>query len=337
LFVLGVGGVIVVKAMGTPAATKHDAGLIAEPPPAADAAIVLQLDAAIVVQTDAAIAQADAAIESADIAIPAGEYEIGEAKREHPDALAPVKVKINDIVIDRMEATEPDGMPRRKITWQAAADACAALGKRLPSEAEWEIAAKLAPIDPAKATLLHGTPKLVPSPRTECAPNAPCDMLGSVLEWTADDWPGKKGFKVVRGASFAVSPDAGWLATIHARTAVTAKTADAELGYRCVKGEPIAKPVPPKATPPKPCDGRELFEKARDANKAGDYATGLATAQKALACKNSGADPQVHAAIVVAACALGQSAVAKQHFRDAPERRTRQLVKMCSAKGIQLP
>jgi len=43
----------------------------------------------------------------------------------------------------------------------------------------------------------------------------------------------------VRGASFAVSPDAGWLASIHARTAVPVKTADAELGFPCVKGDAI--------------------------------------------------------------------------------------------------
>ncbi|MFN0250914.1 MAG: SUMF1/EgtB/PvdO family nonheme iron enzyme, partial [Kofleriaceae bacterium] len=173
-------------------------------------------------------------------------------------------------------------------------------------------------------------------------PNAPCDMLGSVLEWTADDWTGKRGYKVVRGASYAVSPDAGWLATIHARTAVPAKTADAELGYRCVKGDAIAltpKPVAPtpKPKPPEPCDGRSLLVDAKEANARGQFEQAIAIAQKALACQEVIGAPQLHAAIVFGACHLGRGAVAKKHFPNVPRRRERQLVQVCSTKGIELP
>jgi serine/threonine protein kinase len=335
IVLVGGGGFAAYKLVSTPSSTVHDAGVVAE---VRDAAPSMTLDAAPP-SLDAAVADAAVAIDDG-VAIAAGDYEIGEATAGHPDALATKKVTVHAIVVDRMEAIDADGMPTRNITWQQATDACAAVGKRLPSEAEWEIAARRAPIDPATATLLRGTPKLVPSPRTECPPNAPCDMLGSVLEWTADEWAGKRGHKVVRGASYAVSPDAGWLATIHARTAVPAKTADAELGYRCVKGEAIApKPTPPKPPPkpPEPCDSRSLLVDAKEANARGQYAQAIASAQKGLGCPEVAAAPQLHAAIVFGACHLGRSAIAKKHFPNIPRRRERQLVQVCGSRGIELP
>ena len=52
-------------------------------------------------------------------------------------------------------------------------------------------------------------------------------------EWTADDGP-RPGTKIARGASFTVSPDAGWQASIHFRVAVTRSKGDPEVGVRCV-------------------------------------------------------------------------------------------------------
>ncbi|MEO7092943.1 MAG: SUMF1/EgtB/PvdO family nonheme iron enzyme, partial [Polyangiales bacterium] len=127
-------------------------------------------------------------------------------------------------------------LPARNVSWAKAAAACAALGKRLPTELEWEAAATTGSQELGPASLMRGGKAvLTPSTSKDCSPRGLCDMLGSVLEWTSTDGVVRPQTKIVRGASFTVSPSAGWQASIHFRLGVDERKGDPEVGVRCVK------------------------------------------------------------------------------------------------------
>lgn len=85
----------------------------------------------------------------------------------------------------------PNVMPARYITWFQAQEACANSGKRLPSNAEWQVGANGAP-DPGldngttdcKTT---GTSPVPTGSRSSCvSTRGAFDMVGNVEEWVAD-------------------------------------------------------------------------------------------------------------------------------------------------------
>ncbi|MBA3459797.1 MAG: protein kinase [Deltaproteobacteria bacterium] len=220
---------------------RRDAGVSpADAAPVADASI------------DVAIVASPSRVPPEMLAIPAGRHDLGEPVGPHAAALPPTVAEIGEYWIDRVEVSlevvrailaDPEaagvkgdapGLPARNVTWAQANAVCRAQRKRLPTELEWEAAARTTPQDPSAAALMRGTAKLTSTERKECSDAGLCDMLGSVLEWTSTDGP-KRGTKIVRGASFTVSPDAGWAASIHFRTAIPAGRGDAEVGFRCVK------------------------------------------------------------------------------------------------------
>jgi formylglycine-generating enzyme required for sulfatase activity len=186
------------------------------------------------------------------IELAAGDYALGEPAGTHPDALAPTTVALRPLWIDRTEMTletlrralaspkagglpgDAPALPARNVTWAQAGAACKALGKRLPTELEWEAAAQQGAQDRALASLLRGKAVLTASTAKDCSALGLCDMLGSVLEWTTSDGT-KRGTRIVRGASFTVSPDAGWQASIHFRVGVDERRGDPEVGFRCVQ------------------------------------------------------------------------------------------------------
>jgi serine/threonine protein kinase len=374
----GIGTFAAIKLMGGSEDKPKD------PPKTTDAGVIAVVDAAPAPDTQVAVTPDAAPVDPLPeftkgmVKIAAGDYEIGEANATAAAALEKTKVTVPEFFIDKDEvtlevvrktltspklggtATDPPNVPARNVTWGQAVATCKALGKRLPTEAEWEIAALTTPKDTAKAALMKvaGKPTLVPTKHEDCSADGLCDMLGGVIEWTAD---GAKE-KVVRGASFTVSPTAGWNASIHFRY-LAPPTPDAEVGFRCAwspggnqeptkTGEapkdppPDAPKDPPKPAPkvgggpppvPKPtvnCDDVEaLFRDARQAYIGGQYAMAIQKAEQAVKCKP---EDRGYVTIAMAACKTNNVAKAKQaESRIGPARRN-MIRQVCAQAGITL-
>jgi len=167
-----------------------------------------------------------------DVGTPAG------LAKNNPNAAAIKSVTLAPFFLDEAEFAGPDGQPLVGLSWDDALGKCAALGKRLPTADEWELAARDGTLDPRKAALKTKTRaqpapiKTHPDDRTRAGVY---DLLGNVSEWTATDWPKKRGHKIVRGSGVAFAPTAGFLASIHARFSQPADKGDPVVGFRCAQ------------------------------------------------------------------------------------------------------
>ena len=202
------------------------------------------------------------------LAIPGGTFRMGrdnapsaEETPAHSVSVAAFYLEKEPVTVGQYAAVAKSNvtagteqLPITSVSWQEASDYCAAQGKRLPTETEWEFAARgtdgrLYPWGNHFAAGLTnslesglGRPEPVGSHADAASPFGALDMSGNVWEWTADDYkpyPGREAAfqipadaKVIRGGSYKADK---FHVTTTARNFDLAPTRSSVIGFRCAK------------------------------------------------------------------------------------------------------
>ena len=189
------------------------------------------------------------------VEVPAGEFVMGNNADAH--ALPKENLQLGTFSIDRFEVTQEEFAqlfpeytfwkgaethPATHITWFQAQSYCDRIGKRLPSEEEWEKSARGtdARLYPWGNKPLRKKPhpfysgiikRRVGLNKKDNSPYGVRDMAGSVWEWTASSENGKK---ITRGGLWNHHLDYEYGKTFD-RNPISPSEQFIFLGFRCAK------------------------------------------------------------------------------------------------------
>ncbi len=235
--------------------------------------------------SQAAKGEADKKTDRLSVALPegmvlisGGVFQMGSQGAEDPAEAPSHQVLVRPFLLDKYEVTNaayatfvkatghpapPDwkngtypigkaNYPVGNVSWEDARAYAAWAGKRLPTEMEWEFAARGTEgrrypwgnefdrwrLNSAEAEVGHT--ETVGSFPTGATPEGVFDLAGNVAEWTASDdtpYPGSTfkpvpGAKIVRGGGFSLPRK---YASATKRTQVPPDTRDPALGFRCAR------------------------------------------------------------------------------------------------------